>query len=279
MKLSQESSGGKYLANPTSPKSPDFVCPKCKQPLRVGDNTLTCADCGRVFPIIRGVPDFLSSASLAPATSHIAKVMDLVAPIYESRLFVSVLLRLSGIRNGPQFIGHIASFHAETLGGITGQVLDVACGPATYSRRLASPARDIYGIDISMGVLQQGRRYIARDHAPNVHLARARVEELPFEDAVFDGVICSGSLHLFPDTVLALREIARTMKPGAPLSVQTFVSGNTPVNWYVQKRSWLHTFEIAELQQDLVEAGFRGFRPKAEGIAVTFSARKATSSI
>jgi ubiquinone/menaquinone biosynthesis C-methylase UbiE len=205
--------------------------------------------------------------------------MDLVAPIYESRLFVSVLTKLSNVNNGALLFNRIASFHAETLKDVAGTVLDVACGPATYTRRIASSSRDVvYGIDISMGVLRQGMNKAARDGVSGVHLARARVEELPFENAVFDGGICSGSLHLFPDTVLALREIARTMKPGAPLSVQTFVAGKTVINRFLQKQSWLHTFELGKLQQDLTEAGFEEFQPTLDGIVLTFSARKAKSS-
>jgi Isocitrate/isopropylmalate dehydrogenase len=96
---------------------------------------------------------FLSQVSLAPAASRIAKTMDFVAPIYESGPFASVLTKLSGISGGSRFIGSIASFHSETLKGITGSILDVACGPATYSRRIASPSRNVYGIDISMGLL------------------------------------------------------------------------------------------------------------------------------
>ncbi|MBN1810565.1 MAG: class I SAM-dependent methyltransferase [Anaerolineae bacterium] len=152
-----------------------------------------------------------------------ARKVDFLAPIYESRLWYQLLLNPAGA--GGISFGSIASFHAETLEGIAGSVLDVACGTATYTRRIASPSRNVYGIDISMGMLRKGMAYVARDGVSGVHLARARVEELPFENAVFDGVICSGSLHLFPDTVLALREIARTMKAGAPLSVQTFVAG------------------------------------------------------
>jgi ubiquinone/menaquinone biosynthesis C-methylase UbiE len=126
-----------------------------------------------------------------------------------------------------------------------------------------------------MGVLRQGMSYIAQERVAGVHLARARVEELPFENAVFDGVVCSGSLHLFPDKVLSLREIARTMKPGAPLSVQTFVAGNTTINRLVQTQSWLRTIEPAEAQQYLTEAGFDEFQPELNGIVLTFRARKA----
>jgi SAM-dependent methyltransferase len=252
-----------------------FACPKCKRPLNSIGNALHCSECSRTYPVADGIPDFLSQASLAPAALRIARVMDFVAPFYESRLFASVLLRLSGVSGSSRFIDNIASFHSETLKGITGSVLDVACGPATYCRRIASPSRNVYGIDISMGVLRQGMTYVARDGVPGVHLARARVEELPFESAVFDGVICSGSLHLFPDTALSLREIARTMKQGAPLSVQTFVAGKTVVNRLLQGRSWLHTFELAEIRQYLTEAGFDRFQPTLDGIVLIFSAFKA----
>jgi SAM-dependent methyltransferase len=252
-----------------------FACPKCKRPLRAADDALYCSECNRTYPIVDGIADFLAQASLAAATTHIAKVMDFVAPIYESRLFVSVLVGLSGVPGGARFIDSIAGFHSETLKSIAGSILDVACGPATYSRRIASPSRNVYGIDVSMGVLRQGMTYVAREGVLGVHLARASVEELPFGNAVFDGCVCSGSLHLFPDTVLALREIARTLKPGAPLSVQTFVAGKTVINRFMQKRSWLHTFDLEGLQKYLAEAGFEGFRPKLDGIALTFSVRKA----
>jgi SAM-dependent methyltransferase len=252
-----------------------WACPKCKGRLGSNANALQCDACDRTYACVSGIPDFLSQASLGPAAVRIAKTMDFVAPIYESRPFVSMLLRLSGVSGPSGFIDKIASFHAGSLKEVTGFVLDVACGPATYARRMVSPYREVYGIDISMGVLLQGMAYLARDGVKGIRLARARVEELPFVNAVFDGAVCSGSLHLFPDTVLALREIARTMKPGAPLSVQTFVSGPTVVNRFLQTRSWLHTFEPTKLQKSLTETGFEAFQPEVDGIVLTFSARKA----
>ena len=267
----------------TSIKPINFACPKCKHLLRSGDNTLDCSECNRTYPIVGGIPDFLSEdfqASISPVFGGIsstttikrmAKQMDFVAPIYESVFFVSTLVKLSGIRgDSRRFIDRIASFHSKTLEGITGSVLDVACGPATYGRRIASPSKNVYGFDISMGMLRQGMTYIERDNVQGVHLARARVEDLPFENAVFDGVICSGSLHLFSDTVLALREIARTMKPGAPISIQTFVAGKTLINRFVQGHSWIHSFELVELQRYMNESGFEEFQPTLDGIVLTF---------
>ncbi len=243
--------------------------------------------CDRAYPVISSIPDFLSGDSEAEnapvfggisgvtTLNRMARRMDRFAHIYESKYYVSAALKLSGIQSdSSHFMDRIAGFHAKSLAGTTGAVLDVACGPATYSRRVATSLRNVYGIDISMGMLRQGLTYIERGHVKGVHLARARVEELPFEEAVFGGAICSGALHLFPDPVLALREIARTMKSGAPLSMQTFVAGKTLINRFVQGRSFVHTFEVDELQQDLTQAGFEEFRPQLDGIVLTFSARK-----
>ena len=66
----------------------------------------------------------------------------------------------------------IASSHAGNSKGTAGSVLDV---PAAY---------------------------VAREGVAGVCLARASVDELPFENAVFEAVICSGALQLFPDTLV-----------------------------------------------------------------------------
>jgi SAM-dependent methyltransferase len=255
-----------------------FACPQCKHPLHPGDNALYCGECNRTYPVVGGVPDFLSEDaldSLDPNYRSIKK-MEFLAPIYEGWLWHSFILKILAGAGGSSLRG-IASFVAETMEGITGTILDVACGPATYGRRIASPARNVYGIDFSMGTLRQGMINIARDGVSGIRLARARVEELPFEDAVFDGAICCGSLHLFPDTVLALREIARTMKVGAPLAVTTFTTEKAGILHLINRRRQVHVFEIPELQRYLTEAGFEELRPIQDGSFLTFSTRKAMS--
>jgi SAM-dependent methyltransferase len=260
-------------------KPVSFVCPKCKRPLRSRENTLQCSECHLTYPIVGGIPDFLSEnvpAGIAPNYRWI-KMLEFLAPIYEGQLWHSFILKtLAGARSSS--LDSITDFVSDTLKGITGSVLDVACGPATYGRRIASSSRNVYGVDFSMGTLRQGMKNIARDGISNIHLARTRVEELPFENAVFDGVICGGSLHLFPDTVLALREIARTMKAGAPLAVTTFVAGNAPLTRLMKRRKNMRVFQIPDLWQYLAEAGFEGFEPKLDGTFLTFSARKAMPS-
>jgi SAM-dependent methyltransferase len=253
-----------------------YACPKCKHSLCSDNSALGCSERSQTYPIVGDIPNFIPEdvlANVAPNYRDI-KRLEFLAPIYEGRLWHSFILGLAGSRSSS--LQSIEHFIAEMLEGVTGTVLDVACGTATYGRRMASPERSVYGIDFSMGTLRQGMKNIARDGVPNIHLARTRVEELPFEDAVFVGAICGGSLHLFPDTALALHEIARTPKPGAPLAVTTFLAGNSLLAHMMRRRENMHAFELPRLQQTLAGAGFEGVEPKLDGDFVLFSTRKAT---
>jgi ubiquinone/menaquinone biosynthesis C-methylase UbiE len=207
------------------------------------------------------------------------RFIDRMARIYETRLWYPVVLNLFGGTHGPSLAELVRAVSANVR-STEGRVLDVACGPGTFGRRVASPSKEVFGIDVSMGMLRQGAAYAARERVPNVHFARARVEALPFEDGLFDAALCCGSLHLFADTALALREIARVMKPGAILSVFTFTAGRGGILKFRRVREWyrrnhgLHVFGLSELEGYLTASGFTDFLPEVSGSILTFSVRK-----
>jgi ubiquinone/menaquinone biosynthesis C-methylase UbiE len=207
------------------------------------------------------------------------RFIDHMAKIYETRLWYPLVLNVYGGFHSPS-LAQLINTASTNVQSVTGRLLDVACGPATYGRRVASPSREVFGIDVSMGMLRQGAAYILKEDAPNVHLARARVEALPFDDGLFDATLCCGSLHLFADTVVALREMARVMKPSAVLSVFTFTAGRAGILKFrrVRERSFrkhgLHVFDLPELERYLAAAGFEDFQPTVSGSILTFSARR-----
>ena len=131
-----------------------------------------------------------------------------------------------------------------------------------------------------MGTLRQGMAYIEREGIPNVYLARAQVEALPFRPATFGGAVCGGSLHLFADTVAALREVGATLKTGAPLAVMTFWAGDRGVLRYpwvrahIEEEHGAYIFELSALEGYLAEAGFDDFQPRTYGSLLVFSARR-----
>jgi ubiquinone/menaquinone biosynthesis C-methylase UbiE len=146
--------------------------------------------------------------------------------------------------------------------GVDGLILDVACGPGTYGRRLAKPSREIYGIDISWGMLRRGQEYLKREEGAVMNFGRAKVEKLPFPSKCFDAAICCGALHLFEDTTVALNEIGRTMKTDAPLAVMTFAAGDAGIlkhKWireHVREDHGAYVFEGPDLRGFLEATSF-----------------------
>jgi len=258
-----------------------YACPTCKVLLRREESVLRCARCSQAYPIRQGIPDFIVqelSRSADPVLRRM-RFIDQIAPIYETKLWYPIILNVYGGFHSLSF-AQLVSTVAQQIGSTNGRVLDIACGPGTFGRRIASPSREVFGIDISMGMLRQGAAYTAREGIANVHFARARVEALPFEDGLFDATLCCGSLHLFGETVTALREMARTMKPGAILAVFTFTAGRGGVLRYPRIREWmrrehgLHEFDLPEMEHHLTTSGFKDFQPEVSGSILTFCAHK-----
>jgi ubiquinone/menaquinone biosynthesis C-methylase UbiE len=262
-----------------------YVCPVCKQPLAPTTNGLCCQRDGVEYPVKNGIPDFIAedlTKSTSPFLRSISE-FNTLANIYEGPSWYGTIdtilaeLGLPSIEEGAKAMTEIV----DAEGGVG---LDVACGTGFFTRPLAQKMRLVYGIDVSMGMLEQATEYARERGIRNIRFAPSRVERLPFPDSLFDGVTNCGSLHLFQDTVEALKEMARVMKSGARLAVQTFVKGDLSIFKKYYERiprelqealhlfdeeglgslnameQMLHLFEVEELRSYLSQAGFRGFK-------------------
>ena len=258
-----------------------YACPACKRLLCREEAEFRCPACSKAYPIRETIPDFILEELSRSADPELRRMrfIDRMARIYESRLWYPMVLNIYGGFHSPS-LAQLINIVSEKVQSTKGRVLDIACGPGTYGRRVASPSKEVFGIDVSMGMLRQGAVYAAREGIRNMHFARARVEALPFEDGLFDAALCCGSLHLFTDTVIALREMARVMKPAAILSVFTFAAGRGGVLRFRRVREWsrthhgLHVFDLPQMAHYLTATGFTDFQPEVSGSILTFSARK-----
>lgn len=258
-----------------------YMCPICKGGLTNADCALRCPSCDRTYRIRSAVPDFIFEDlnKSKQAVLRRVKMIDWLAPIYETRFWYPFVLSIAG-GIGSVSLAQLVSQVQAMLGSVTGLVLDVACGPGTYGRRVVSPSRKVYGIDVSAGMLEQGVAYAKHEGVTNICFARSRVEALPFGDGVFDLALCCGSLHIFEDTVLALREISRTLKPGAPLIAITFIAGNAGVfRFPVIRKRFLRSrgpriFDAEGLERELDETGFENYQPTQYGSVLIFSSQK-----
>lgn len=257
-----------------------YVCPACKGHLDIRENALVCETCRLTYPLLGEIPDFLledREQSLSPVMRFLTNA---IVRLYETPLWYVPILKLAGGKGAPSY-GEVIRLMVDLMDIRQGMLLDVACGPGTWGRRLASPSMEVYGIDISWSMLRQGRRMAGSQRITNMHFAHARVETLPFADRQFEAAYCGGALHGFPDPIGSLREISRTLKSGAPLVVLTFLNRNQTLVRMRRKSEArndklvkLHFFEVLELEQALAQAGFEGFKPLVYGGIIIFRAQK-----
>ncbi len=258
-----------------------YVCPTCKGKLEPTQGALYCGACQSTYPLPNGIPDFLLEDTEQALSPISRAILETVVRLYETPLWYTPILKLAGGRGAPSY-GEVIQQMVGLMDVRQGILLDVACGPGTWGRRLTSPAMEVYGIDINRAMLRQGARVANRKHLDTIHFAHARVEALPFSAGLFDAAYCGGALHGFPDTVGSLRGIARTLKPGAPLVVLTFLDRDQPLvrmrrraEARDSRRHKLRIFQVPELEQDLAQAGFEGFAPQVCGGVIVFKAWKA----
>jgi len=271
-----------------------YVCPVCKQPLAPTANGLFCQKDGVEYPVKNGIVDFVTEdlmKSISPVRESVDKA-DGISKIYEDPSWLGTFDLINAELGLPSH-EDIVKTMTEMVDAKNGVGLDVACGAGLITRSIAQKMLRVYGIDISMGMLEKATEYAQEKGIENVLFAHSRAEKLPFPDGVFDGVTCGGALHLFPDTAEALKEIARVMKRGARLAVMTvvkqdlsnfkmslerFEAGNPFVEEALESfrvgEEALHFFDVEELDNYLSQTGFKGFAYNIYGPYMLFHAEK-----
>lgn len=97
-------------------------------------------------------------------------------------------------------------------------ILDVATGTGDFALQAMKnglqPSR-IFGVDISEGMLEVGRKKVKKAGYENIiELKHGDSENLPFESDTFDAYVAGFGVRNFQDLDAGLREMYRVLKPG-----------------------------------------------------------------
>ena len=106
------------------------------------------------------------------------------------------------------------------------RVLDFGCGPGTITVGLAQAVNpgEVHGIDMEESQIELARVAAAAGGHDNITFHVGNVYELPFEDDYFDVAHCHAVLMHVPDTMRALQEVKRVLKPGGIIASREMIA-------------------------------------------------------
>lgn len=152
------------------------------------------------------------------------------------------------------------------------RVLEVGCGYGWISQALWGAAEiKWFGVDRSAEMIHHLRQIPSRGKA---QAAMADAVRLPFQDGVFDKVLCTGVLMHVVESELAARELVRVLRPGGRLvcSVNNALSPYAlPVQlWNRRKAGFVQNFHFpGSFRKLLAGTGMRLGDLRGDGIAAT----------
>jgi ubiquinone/menaquinone biosynthesis C-methylase UbiE len=110
------------------------------------------------------------------------------------------------------------------------KLLEVGCGMGTDLIQFARGGAIVTGIDLTPRHLELTSQHF-KVFGLNVTLCQSDAEKLAFDDEIFDLVYSFGVLHHTPDTIGAIREIYRVLKPGGKAIIMLYHK-NSVFYWF-----------------------------------------------
>ncbi|MGQ0553955.1 MAG: class I SAM-dependent methyltransferase [Planctomycetota bacterium] len=156
----------------------------------------------------------------------------------------------------------------------SGRALDLGCGTGVMLDHLADRYGQVFGIDLSLEMLE-GFDLSELRPGLRVTLLRGDMAALPLAGDGFDVIVCRSALHHMEDEVAVLREIARVLRPNGRLILGEPANDNLLTRaaraWVRRRPSFgtLHTIDRAytrgQLRELLAQAGLEVRREERFG--------------
>jgi ubiquinone/menaquinone biosynthesis C-methylase UbiE len=130
---------------------------------------------------------------------------------------------------------------ADFVGAKGLKVLEIGCGLGTDGAQFAKAGAIYTGVDLTDAAVELARKRFELFNLPGT-FRTADAENLDFADESFDLVYSHGVLHHTPDTVRAVREAHRVLRPGGRAVVMLYHrdSYNYRLNIRVLRRMGAH---------------------------------------
>jgi len=116
----------------------------------------------------------------------------------------------------------VRDFHINSMRNCF-RVLDSGCGTGNVTLELLKKGQTVYAIDNSKKALDVLRKK-CREYRQRLHILNVDAKNLPFENAMFDGVSSMFVVYYIDDPEAYLRESYRVLRTGGTLALTARVS-------------------------------------------------------
>jgi len=142
--------------------------------------------------------------------------------------------RLSEMRGYADIVSEYA--------GMGASVLEIAPGPGYLSIELAKRGFSVTGVELSPDFVEIEKRN-ARDEGVSVDFKKGNASALPFQDGIFDFIICSAAFKNFSEPLKAMQEMFRVLKLNGAALILDMNRNNTK----------------EDIEQEMQKSGMKGF--------------------
>lgn len=202
-----------------------LACPLCGgEELHYGGSrhpSLVCDDCGQVYPIVDGIPDFVTEVATVPGSYRTETLYDAIAGVYD---LAAPVMSLSVWNCDP--LRYVDSENRALGRANGGLFLEIPIGTGLVLDKVLANYHDVrvIAIDTSWRMLRRAQKRLAR-HDHSIQLLRARPTHLPLRRNVIDSVQSLNGLHAFTNRSAVVSEMARVARPGGFMSGALLVRG------------------------------------------------------
>jgi ubiquinone/menaquinone biosynthesis C-methylase UbiE len=195
---------------------------------------------------------------------------------------------------GPLLFQPYARYVAERVATVRPErILETAAGTGIVTRAVAEavPEATIVATDVNPAVVEFAAQQVGSER---VRFQRADAQDLPFDDATFDLVLCLFGVMFFPDKVRANAEARRVLRPGGRYVLVTFdrldlnpvpkAAGEAVATLfpedprYMERGPFSYT-DAAVVEEDLRSAGFEAVALETVELSSRVVARDAAHGI
>ena len=185
-----------------------LVCTSCRTgSFAAQDDRLLCTNCGAAFPIVRGVPRFVTDDGYAGSFGfqwnlHSGTQLDSATgrPISRNRLFEAT------------------QWPADLSGQI---ILEAGSGAGRFTEILVTTGATVISCDLSSAV---DANYRSNGKHPNLLIVQGSLLNLPVRPRSIDKVICLGVIQHTPNPEESFSCLANCVRPGGELVIDIYAA-------------------------------------------------------